>query len=246
MNSPHGLFSSSSHLRFIFVVLPPSKRKKHVLDWQRANERASGRSLQVPSSDTTPDPLVVALARAAAADPLPHLPPSNANPSPHHDRHRPSWPPPPPPAAAAASAPAVAIAPRSSRGRRPHVPPRPLPCAPTTPSPAAAPQVHFAMSSSADHPAASRDPLFRQLHFTGTERAGGRRATRGAVAARGRRADPGTVSIDLAAGVAACSSASGVLLIQRRREKGLRERGNRGRKKKEKGRTQGERGSCRR
>ncbi|XBI91396.1 hypothetical protein VPH35_028722 [Triticum aestivum] len=177
MNSPHGLFSSSSHLRFIFVVLPPSKRKKHVLDWQRANERASGRSLQVPSSDTTPDPLVVALARAAAADPLPHLPPSNANPSPHHDRHRPSWPPPPPPAAAAASAPAVAIAPRSSRGRRPHVPPRPLPCAPTTPSPAAAPQVHFAMSSSADHPAASRDPLFRQLHFTGTA-AGGRREAR--------------------------------------------------------------------
>ena len=38
------------------------------------------------------------------------------------------------------------------------------------------------------------------------------------------------------AGAAACSGASGVLLIQRRRDKGLRERGNRGRKEKEKGR----------
>ncbi|EMS66039.1 hypothetical protein TRIUR3_28346 [Triticum urartu] len=56
---------------------------------------------------------------------------------------------------------------------------------------------------------------------------------RGAVSARGRQADPGAASVDLAAGAAACSGASGVLLIQRRKEKGPRERGNIGRKEKE-------------
>ena len=64
---------------------------------------------------------------------------------------------------------------------------------------------------------------------------------RGAVAARGRQVDPGVASTDLAA----CSGASGVLLIQIRKEKGPRERGNRGRKEKEKGHTQGEGGSRR-
>uniref|UniRef100_A0A8R7TFV8 Uncharacterized protein n=1 Tax=Triticum urartu TaxID=4572 RepID=A0A8R7TFV8_TRIUA len=89
---------------------------------------------QVPSSDATPDPLAVALALAAAADPLPHLPPSKANPS----RSA------PPPVAAAPATSRRGRRPSSSRGRRAQIQPRPLPCVPTTPSPAAAPQVHFA------------------------------------------------------------------------------------------------------